>query len=100
MSYPGSPLGSPLLPNSAFGPDSPARHGDRSLRFSSHVIWLVFDYMIITLKMLFEQCGSILKSFYQQKLETATTEEKDMVFNEIMPQAYSLMTDVFANYVI
>ncbi|MFS7900509.1 putative armadillo-like helical, nucleic acid binding NABP, pumilio domain-containing protein [Helianthus anomalus] len=80
MSYPGSPLGSPLLPNSAFGPDSPARHGDRSLRFSSHVIWL---------------CGSILKSFYQQKLETATTEEKDMVYNEIMPQAYSLMTDFF-----
>ncbi|MFS7947532.1 putative armadillo-like helical, nucleic acid binding NABP, pumilio domain-containing protein [Helianthus anomalus] len=80
MSYPGSPLGSPLLPNSAFGPDSPARHGDRSLRFSSHVIWL---------------CGSILKSFYQQNLETATTEEKDTVFNEIMPQAYSLMTDFF-----
>ncbi|MFS7938316.1 putative armadillo-like helical, nucleic acid binding NABP, pumilio domain-containing protein [Helianthus anomalus] len=40
-------------------------------------------------------CGSILKSFYQQNLETATTEEKDMVFNEIMPQAYSLMTDFF-----
>ncbi|KAF5780526.1 putative nucleic acid binding NABP [Helianthus annuus] len=38
MSYPGSPLGNPLLPNSAFGRGSPARHGDRSLRFSSHVI--------------------------------------------------------------
>lgn len=33
MSYPGSPLGSSLLPNSAFGSGSPGRHGDRSLRF-------------------------------------------------------------------
>ncbi|KAH0664082.1 hypothetical protein KY284_029013 [Solanum tuberosum] len=38
--------------------------------------------------------------FIQQKLETATTEEKNMVFREIMPQALSLMTDVFGNYVI
>ncbi|MFS7962918.1 putative nucleic acid binding NABP [Helianthus anomalus] len=28
MSYPGSLLGSPLLPNSAFGPGSPARHDE------------------------------------------------------------------------
>ncbi|KAI5346446.1 hypothetical protein L3X38_014325 [Prunus dulcis] len=38
--------------------------------------------------------------FIQQKLETATAEEKNMVFDEIMPQALSLMTDVFGNYVI
>ncbi|CAN0837562.1 Pumilio homolog 1 [Linum grandiflorum] len=44
-----------------------------------------------------DQYGS---RFIQQKLETATTEERDMVFNEIMPQALSLMTDVFGNYVI
>ncbi|KAJ9175746.1 hypothetical protein P3X46_014270 [Hevea brasiliensis] len=44
-----------------------------------------------------DQYGS---RFIQQKLETATTEEKNMVFNEIMPQALSLMTDVFGNYVI
>lgn len=44
-----------------------------------------------------DQYGS---RFIQQKLETATVEEKDMVFNEIMPQAFSLMTDVFGNYVI
>ncbi|KAH0975421.1 hypothetical protein GBA52_017320 [Prunus armeniaca] len=30
-----------------------------------------------------------------QKLETATAEEKIMVFDEITPQALSLMTDVF-----
>ncbi|CAN4090093.1 unnamed protein product [Withania somnifera] len=44
-----------------------------------------------------DQYGS---RFIQQKLETATTEEKNMVFQEIMPQALSLMTDVFGNYVI
>ncbi|MCD7452356.1 hypothetical protein HAX54_016284 [Datura stramonium] len=44
-----------------------------------------------------DQYGS---RFIQQKLETATTEEKNMVFNEILPQALSLMTDVFGNYVI
>lgn len=44
-----------------------------------------------------DQYGS---RFIQQKLETATIEEKEMVFNEIMPQAFSLMTDVFGNYVI
>lgn len=44
-----------------------------------------------------DQYGS---RFIQQKLETATTEEKNMVFDEITPQALSLMTDVFGNYVI
>ncbi|KAF9954995.1 mRNA binding protein puf3 [Mortierella alpina] len=38
--------------------------------------------------------------FIQQKLETATDEEKEMVFEEIMPHALQLMTDVFGNYVI
>lgn len=38
--------------------------------------------------------------FIQQKLERATTAEKQLVFNEILSSAYSLMTDVFGNYVI
>lgn len=38
--------------------------------------------------------------FIQQKLETANSEEKDRVFNEILPEAYKLMRDVFGNYVI
>ncbi|CAH0557972.1 unnamed protein product [Brassicogethes aeneus] len=38
--------------------------------------------------------------FIQQKLERATTTEKQMVFNEILSAAYNLMTDVFGNYVI
>ncbi|KAJ1399306.1 Pumilio RNA-binding repeat [Sesbania bispinosa] len=44
-----------------------------------------------------DQYGS---RFIQQKLETASMEEKNMVFHEIMPHALSLMTDVFGNYVI
>ncbi|KAF5727372.1 Pumilio 2 isoform 1 [Tripterygium wilfordii] len=44
-----------------------------------------------------DQYGS---RFIQQKLETATTEEKNMVYQEIMPQGLALMTDVFGNYVI
>ncbi|KAI4983113.1 hypothetical protein ZWY2020_023605 [Hordeum vulgare] len=44
-----------------------------------------------------DQYGS---RFIQQKLETASTEEKNMIFPEILPQAQTLMTDVFGNYVI
>ncbi|XP_022752720.1 pumilio homolog 2-like [Durio zibethinus] len=44
-----------------------------------------------------DQYGS---RFIQQKLETASAEEKIMVYEEIMPQALALMTDVFGNYVI
>lgn len=44
-----------------------------------------------------DQYGS---RFIQQKLETATIEEKNMVYQEIMPHALNLMTDVFGNYVI
>jgi pumilio RNA-binding family len=44
-----------------------------------------------------DQYGS---RFIQQKLETASNEEKDMIFPEILPQARTLMSDVFGNYVI
>ncbi|KAJ7970499.1 putative Pumilio [Quillaja saponaria] len=44
-----------------------------------------------------DQYGS---RFIQQKLETATTEEKTEIFPEIIPHARTLMTDVFGNYVI
>ncbi|CAM8962232.1 unnamed protein product [Rhodiola kirilowii] len=44
-----------------------------------------------------DQYGS---RFIQQKFETATVEEKSMIFHEIMPQAFTLMTDVFGNYVV
>ena len=38
--------------------------------------------------------------FIQQKLEMASDEEKGMVFQEVLPHALTLMTDVFGNYVI
>ena len=38
--------------------------------------------------------------FIQQKLERATGQEKTLIFTEIQVAAYSLMTDVFGNYVI
>ncbi|XP_052622739.1 pumilio homolog 4 [Lactuca sativa] len=44
-----------------------------------------------------DQYGS---RFIQQKLESATVEEKNIIFPEIVPHARSLMIDVFGNYVI
>lgn len=44
-----------------------------------------------------DQYGS---RFIQQKLESATVEEKNIIFPEIVPHARSLMTDVFGNYLI
>lgn len=44
-----------------------------------------------------DQYGS---RFIQQKLETATVEEKNQIFPELLPHARTLMTDVFGNYVI
>lgn len=38
--------------------------------------------------------------FIQQKLESCSVEEKTSVFQEVLPHASTLMTDVFGNYVI
>ncbi|KAI8539989.1 hypothetical protein RHMOL_Rhmol09G0225700 [Rhododendron molle] len=121
MSYPSSPLAGTLLPNSPFGSGSPVRHGERGMRFPSehfasslldgHFASSLLDEFKSNKTKFFElseisghvvefsadQYGS---RFIQQKLETATSDEKNMVFHEIMPQALSLMTDVFGNYVI
>jgi pumilio RNA-binding family len=50
--------------------------------------------------LLFSSSDQYGSRFIQQKLETASTEEKDMVFLEILPQTRTLITDVFGNYVI
>ena len=44
-----------------------------------------------------DQIGS---RFIQQKLETASPKEKNMIFMEIYSQALILMVDVFGNYVL
>lgn len=38
--------------------------------------------------------------FIQQRLEVAADPDKQIVFDEVLPCAHSLMTDVFGNYVI
>lgn len=38
--------------------------------------------------------------FIQQRLEVASDPDKQIVFDEVLPSAHSLMTDVFGNYVI
>ncbi|KAK4351565.1 hypothetical protein RND71_030878 [Anisodus tanguticus] len=132
LSYPGSPLASPVIPpGSPVGPGSPMRHSDYNMRFPSRMRNIAggvigpynLDNMENSLASslleefksnktkcfeLSEIAGHIVEfsadqygsRFIQQKLETATTEEKNMVFQEIFPQALTLMTDVFGNYVI
>lgn len=132
MPYPGSPIGSPVLPGSPMAStSSPIRHNERNPRYSSgsksssvggwqsenggdieerygsslleefknnknrcfelsDIAGHVFEFSA-------DQIGS---RFIQQKLETANSEEKNMVFMEIFPQALTLMTDVFGNYVL
>ncbi|XP_048565109.1 pumilio homolog 1-like [Triticum urartu] len=127
MTYPGSPLGSPVA--SPSGPGSPIRLGERNLRFPSNTRsltgWNVdpsgymngnfpsslldefksnkarsFDLAEIAGNVVEFSADQYGSRFIQQKLETATVEEKNMVFEEIMPHALSLMTDVFGNYVV
>jgi len=58
------------------------------------------SYLTHFFNILFNSADQYGSRFIQQKLETASTEEKTMVFNEIMPKALTLMTDVFGNYVV
>ncbi|XP_070024529.1 pumilio homolog 2-like isoform X2 [Nicotiana tabacum] len=130
LSYPGSPLASPVIPGSPVGPGSPMRHSDynnmrrmRNIAAAGVIGPYHLDAMENNLASslleefksnktrcfeLSEIAGHVVEfsadqygsRFIQQKLETATTEEKNMVFQEIFPQALTLMTDVFGNYVI
>ncbi|KAK8477718.1 hypothetical protein V6N13_144588 [Hibiscus sabdariffa] len=130
MLYPGSPLGNYAIPNSPVGLGSPIRHTDLNMRFHSgtrNLAGSVMGYagynpaesfpssLLEEFKSnktkcfeLSEIAGHVVEfsadqygsRFIQQKLETATTEEKTMIYEEIMPQALALMTDVFGNYVI
>ncbi|XP_019233233.1 PREDICTED: pumilio homolog 2-like isoform X1 [Nicotiana attenuata] len=129
LSYPGSPLASPVIPGSPVGPGSPMRHSDYNnmRRMRNIAAGVIGPYHLDNMENslasslleefksnktrcfeLSEIAGHVVEfsadqygsRFIQQKLETATTEEKNMVFQEIFPQALTLMTDVFGNYVI
>ncbi|CAH2057512.1 unnamed protein product [Thlaspi arvense] len=103
LSYPGSPLANQVIPNSPAGSGSPIRHAGSSME-DSFASCLLEEFKNNKTKCfeLSEICSADQygSRFIQQKLESATTEEKNMVFEEIIPQALTLMTDVFGNYVI
>jgi hypothetical protein len=65
---------------------------DLSISQQFQSMWCFFCVMCSA-----DQHGS---RFIQQKLETASPDEKGMVFQEVLPRALTLMTDVFGNYVI
>lgn len=44
-----------------------------------------------------DQYGS---RFIQQKYDITTPAEKELIFNEILPESFNLMNDVFGNYVV
>ncbi|CAM8952676.1 unnamed protein product [Rhodiola kirilowii] len=130
LSYPGSPLASPIMQNSLVGPGSPIGRNDLKMRFPSGMRNFPSGYMqswdanavgsfassrLDEFKSnktkvfeLSEIAGHVVEfstdqygsRFIQQKLETATVEEKNIVYQEIFPDALRLMTDVFGNYVV
>ncbi|KAI5899501.1 ARM repeat-containing protein [Schizophyllum commune H4-8] len=88
---------------------APLRHGrHRSIALRSALLdefrankarkWELRDIFGYIVEFSGDQHGS---RFIQQKLETASTEEKQIVFDEIVPDnALQLIQDVFGNYVI
>jgi pumilio RNA-binding family len=67
----------------------------------NHVLWNISnrpqDIFGFIVEFSGDQHGS---RFIQQKLETATIEDKEMVFDEIIPSnTLQLIRDVFGNYV-
>ncbi|CAH2060175.1 unnamed protein product, partial [Thlaspi arvense] len=125
MSYPGSPLAHHVMQNSLLAPLSPMRRGGevnmrypsatRNYSGSASLDESFGSSLLEEFKSnktrgfeLSEIAGHVVEfsadqygsRFIQQKLETATTDEKNMVYEEIMPEALVLMTDVFGNYVI
>lgn len=64
---------------------------------SRHSKWSLQDIRDHFVEFAGDQSGS---RFIQQKLETANSDEKQMAFDEILPNVLPLMQDVFGNYVI
>lgn len=66
-------------------------------RNNKHRRWELQDMAGHIVEFAGDQLGS---RHIQSKLDTATTEEKEIVFNEIYPNVLQLSMDVFANYVV
>lgn len=127
LPYANSPLSSPVLPGSPVVPGALSlRHASRASAGGAYVSWqgqrasdigedLRGSSLLEELKNsktrrfeLADIAGHVVEfsadqhgsRFIQQKLETASADEKALVFLEVLPRALSLMTDVFGNYVI
>ncbi|MCO5586548.1 hypothetical protein L7F22_040489 [Adiantum nelumboides] len=128
MPYAHSPLSSPVLPGSPVVPGALSfrHHANRASAGGAYVSWqghrasdigedLRGSSLLEELKNsktrrfeLADIAGHVVEfsadqhgsRFIQQKLETASVDEKSLVFLEVLPRALSLMTDVFGNYVI
>ncbi|EWC48284.1 hypothetical protein DRE_02388 [Drechslerella stenobrocha 248] len=102
VSYPGSPMST----NNASVATQPRRGEELNLRsmlledFRKNAKTKRYELKDIynhVVEFSGDQHGS---RFIQQKLESANSDEKDVIFSEIRPNALQLMTDVFGNYVI
>lgn len=127
MPYGNSPLSSPVLPGSPVVPGALSlRHAGRGSAGGAFVTWqsqrasdigedLRGTSLLEELKNsktrrfeLADIAGHVVEfsadqygsRFIQQKLESASAEEKALVFLEVLPRSLTLMTDVFGNYVI
>ena len=86
-----------LIPVSTSGSDKLRSSLLESFRSNQVSVLSLGDLSGHVLEFSQDQHGS---RFIQQKLERAAAGEKQLVFQEILSAAYSLMTDVFGNYVI
>ncbi|CBQ68018.1 related to PUF3-transcript-specific regulator of mRNA degradation [Sporisorium reilianum SRZ2] len=89
----GGPAGNGATPNHS---RSPLLEEFRSRHAKNRKFELVDIYGSVV-EFSSDQHGS---RFIQEKLDTATDEEKKTLFDEVLPHARQLMTDVFGNYVI
>ena len=69
-----------------------------SMSFAVLLANLVSGASVMCLDMLLPSRPARL-SFIQQRLEVCDDDEKELVFQEILPVSLPLMTDVFGNYV-
>ncbi|KIR59794.1 pumilio 2 [Cryptococcus bacillisporus CA1873] len=96
----------PQFPSQYLGRPSSARKSDDSGTVRSALLedfrlnklkkWELNDIFGHIVEFAGDQHGS---RFIQQKLEIATAEDRQKLFDEVYPNAYQLMTDVFGNYV-
>ncbi|KAG8084591.1 hypothetical protein GUJ93_ZPchr0010g10991 [Zizania palustris] len=112
LGYAGSPLMSPVLSSSPAVPGSPLRHGEHSMHLQSGMINFGGSFgswnSDLGGKMNVNLMPSLLEEFKSNKNKSYELSEisghvvgfRWSDYNEIMPQALTLMTNVFGNYVV